>query len=49
MVRKLMCLTNNQVEKFTQKAEEHGITFSEMIRRALDEYLKQEQNEKRND
>jgi len=39
MIRKDFYLTKNQSETMTKIAKEKGITFSELIRRVMDEYL----------
>jgi hypothetical protein len=39
MVRKDFYITKNQEENMFKIAKEKGITFSELIRRVMDEYL----------
>ena len=39
MVKKLICLSKPQVELLKQEAQKLGISFSEMLRRILDQWL----------
>jgi len=42
MIRKDLYFTKQQIEKLQEITEETGITFSELVRRAIDSFLSKE-------
>ncbi|MBC8228907.1 ribbon-helix-helix protein, CopG family [bacterium] len=42
MKRRTICISDKQDKEFHQLVKEQGLTFSELIRRALDEYLRKQ-------
>jgi hypothetical protein len=46
MVRTNLFLTQDEHEKVKKEAEERGITFSEMFRKIIDNYLENKKGEK---
>lgn len=42
MERKNIYITQQQVDALKKKTEETGLKFSDLVRRAIDEYLKKE-------
>jgi len=43
MIRKMVQLMESQSEALEQRAREEGVSFSEMVRRSVDQFLKQQQ------
>jgi len=48
MIRRNVHLTERQIERLQLLAKKTGLTISELIRRAMDEYLNKEKVEREN-
>ena len=45
MKMKSITLSEKEIEKVSQRSEKYGITFSDMVRRIIDNYFEVEEND----